>query len=316
VVRQELAAELPRARRCRKAELAALIHLLGRLLPGPRLEIRASEAPVARAVYRLLRHLYRTPLELAYHRSAGGRANRYLVRVPSEVATRVILRSFRLTQLPPTQPLPHPATFGADCPWAYLRGVFLARGSVNRPGRPYHLELVCDSPAVHALVGQLLEECGLHAGSGRRRGSLLHYLKGADDVVAFLQVIGASRAVLELENSRALKGMRNRVNRIVNAETANLDKVVAASLRQIEAIHRLQARGQLSQLSPVQQALAQARLRHPDLSLRELGQLLEPPLSKSAVQYHMGRFLRLAGLDQTPESPSQERGRREPPVGE
>src|SRR5690606_31219422 len=157
---------------------------------------------------------------------------------------------------PTPQPLPHPATYGADCPWAYLRGVFLARGSVNRPGRPYHLELVCDSPAVHALVGQLLEECGLHAGSGRRRGSLLHYLKGADDVVAFLQVIGASRAVLELENSRALKGMRNRVNRIVNAETANLDKVVAASLRQIEAIHRLQARGQLSQLSPVQQALA------------------------------------------------------------
>lgn len=315
-VRQELAAELPRARRCRKAELAALIHLLGRLAPGPRLEIPVSEAPVARAVYRLLRQLYRTPLELAYQRSSGGRSSRYLVRVPSEMATRVILRSFRLTQLPPQGELPDPATYGAGCPWAYLRGVFLARGSVNRPGRPYHLELVCESPAVHDLVGRLLDQVGLHAGSGRRRGSLLHYLKGADDVVAFLQEIGASRAVLELENSRALKGMRNQVNRMVNAETANLDKVVTASLRQIEAIHRLQVTGQLMRLSPAQQAVAEARLRHPDFSLRELGRLLDPPLSKSAVQYHMGRLLRLAGTSKPRSRASADRGRSEPPMGE
>lgn len=271
---------------------------------------------MARAAYRLLRQLYRAPLELAYRRSPGGRSSRYVIRVPSEVATRVILRSFRLTELPPQNPLPDPATYGADCTWAYLRGVFLARGSVNRPGRPYHLELVCDSPAVHELVGRLLEEVGLRAGSARRRGSFLHYLKDSDAVIAFLQEIGASRAVLELENSRALKGVRNQVNRMVNAETANLDKVVTASLHQIEAIHRLQAAGLFAQLSPAQQAVAEARLRHPDCSLRELGRLLDPPLSKSAVQYHMGRLLRLAGDAQALSRAPGHQGRSAPPTGE
>lgn len=305
-VRQELAAELPRARRCMKAELAALVHVLGRMRPAasPRLELVSTEAAVARAVYRLLRRLYRAPLELAYQRSPMGRSSRYLVRVATEGASGVILRSLGVDGLPPQGELPDLASFGADCPWAYLRGVFLARGSVNRPGRPYHLELVCASPAVHRLVGRLLKQHELHAGSGERRGMLLHYLKGADQVIAFLQEIGAARAVLELESSRALKGMRNQVNRLVNAETANLEKAVAASLRQIGAIRRLQESGRLAGLPHSQQAVAEARLRHPDLSLRELGRTLSPPLSKSAVQYHMGRLLRLAGDDGFHDVPS------------
>ncbi|BAS27141.1 sporulation protein [Limnochorda pilosa] len=270
--------------------------MLGRLGPGPdgRLELVSGEAWVVRAAYRLLRHLYRAPLEIAYRRSPQGRASRYVVRVSTGAATRVILRSLGIGRLPPEGDLDR-AGHGTDCPWAYLRGIFLARGSVNRPGRAYHLELVCESAAVHRRVGRLLEGTGLRAGTAARRGMLLHYLKGVDQVVAFLQGIGADRAVLELESSRALKGMRNQVNRMVNAETANLEKSVAASLRQAEAIRRLQRSGRLAGLPDPLRAVARARLRHPDLSLRELGLALRPPVPKSTVEYRMNRLMRLAG---------------------
>jgi hypothetical protein len=127
-----------------------------------------------------------------------------------------------------------------------------------------------------------------------RRGSYAVYLKGAEPIVTFLALVGAHRALLRTEDVRILKEMRNDVNRLVNAETANLQKTAAAAAEQVEAVRRLERAGVLESLPPALREIAGLRLEYPLASLRELGELADPPLTKSAVYHRIRRLEELA----------------------
>ena len=177
---------------------------------------------------------------------------------------------------------------------AFLRGLFLGAGSVSGPGHGYHAEVVVPGVTVARQVAAELRRWGLRPGRARRRGRVGLYLKEADQIAEFLGRLGAHQAVLALENHRVVRGVRNQVNRLVNAETANLRKAVDAGLRQVAAIRRLVEAVGWEGLPPSLREVARARIEHPSASLRDLGQMLDPPLSKSAVGHRIRRLQALA----------------------
>ncbi len=180
------------------------------------------------------------------------------------------------------------------CRRAYLRGAFLAGGSVSNPEKTYHLEINNRYKKIAAKTARLMKEYELNSKIIRRKGDYVVYLKEGDNIVDFLNIIGAHTALLELENIRIVKQVRNSVNRIVNCETANLTKTVDAAVRQLECIKQLQNNPGLDKIPPQLREIAVLRLKNPDASLKELGQMMTPPLGKSGVNHRLIKLEKLA----------------------
>lgn len=177
---------------------------------------------------------------------------------------------------------------------AYLRGAYLARGSLSTPAKTYHMEIAIEDPNVAESVVAAFRNFDLEPRISRRKGTHVVYLKESEGIGDALRLMGAYAAVLELENVRIVKGMRNRVNRLVNCETANVDKTVNAAVEQLDAIRAIASSGGWPKLPPAWRELAELRLQHPYASFRELGELLSPKVSKSGVSYRMGRIVAMA----------------------
>lgn len=180
------------------------------------------------------------------------------------------------------------------CRRAYLRGMFLAAGSMSDPSREYHLEFVCAHEGVADQIRSVLGEEGFGARIVRRKKHFVVYLKDSTEIVDFLGLTGAHSALLQMENSRILKEIANTVNRQVNCETSNLMKTVRASERQIEDIEYIETHGGLGQLPDGLRRMAEARLEHRDSALGELGTFLEPPVGKSGVNHRLRRISEIA----------------------
>jgi len=180
------------------------------------------------------------------------------------------------------------------CRKSFLRGAFLAGGSISDPEKTYHLELTSRTPAQAEELRQLIDSFGLHARIIVRKGSYVTYLKEGENIVDFLNIIGAHKALMELENVRIMKGMRNNINRIVNCETANLEKTVNASVRQVENIKYIEEHIGFDKLPANLREIAELRLEYSDANLTELGQLLTPPLGKSGVNHRLRKLDRIA----------------------
>ncbi|MBX5464870.1 MAG: DNA-binding protein WhiA, partial [Clostridia bacterium] len=213
----------------------------------------------------------------------------------------------------PGQPLPRRLLRTAAARRAFLRGLWLASGSLSRPAAEHHLEFRLRDAAQVELVRALLEREGLRSGLSLRRGMPVVYLKGAEAIVRLLGLIGASEALLRWEEAMVVRQVRGEVNRLVNAETANLNKAVEAGIRQAAAVRRLAEAGALERLPPELRQLARLRLERPDLSLGELGAALRPPLAKSAVSRRMRQLERLAAALEA--GPPGAAGARPDPAG-
>jgi hypothetical protein len=180
-----------------------------------------------------------------------------------------------------------------DCRRAYLRGVFLARGSVSSPTRTHHLEMALPARKDALFVRSLLSKEGLRAGLVVRRSNWVVYLKDGDDITGFLTAVGANKSVLDYENVRAQKSLKSSVQRLVNMDRANVSRSVEASLKQLQDIRLIDEERGLSTLPAALRELARLRMENPDMSMEELGQALSVPASKSAVNH---RFRRLAQI--------------------
>lgn len=180
------------------------------------------------------------------------------------------------------------------CRAAFLRGAFLSGGSVTDPEKRYHLELATAHLQVGRETEALLRDMGFEPKNVRRGGSAVTYFKHSDAIADLLTAFGAPRAATELLSAKVEKSMRNAVNRRVNCDAANLDKSVAASAAQVEALTRLADAGVLKNLSPALQEVAVARLLQPELSLSELAETFDPPLTKSGLNHRMRKLLQLA----------------------
>jgi hypothetical protein len=182
----------------------------------------------------------------------------------------------------------------AGCKKAFLRGAFLAGGSISDPEKTYHLEITCHTKAVAGQVLSVLKGFGLNAKNICRKGNTVIYLKEGENIVDFLNITGAHTSLMEFENIRILKEMRNNVNRVVNCETANLDKIVNASVRQIENIKLVIEKAGLGSLPEGLRQVAETRLKYPDISFRELGEMLDPPLGESGVNHRLRKLDKIA----------------------
>ena len=281
--------------RALEAELHGLFRAAGSLLVGPagmRCEVRSGRAVVVRRTYRLLRALGERPA-LAVRRSAGPGSGRFVCRV---APARPLLQRIGLVD-PHGRPRPGiPSVLRRpSVAAALLRGFFLGSGSVDDPRRDHHLEFEVGEAWPQVLDGLVaaLEGCGLRGHRSRRRGRAVLYLKDGAAIAEVLVAMGAHHSYLDYEEQRIRRQVRGEVNRIVNAEAANLDKAVAVGVAQAAALARLAASGRLDGLSPGLRAVAAARLRHPEASFRELGAMLNPPLGKSGVQHRLRTLSRL-----------------------
>ncbi len=180
------------------------------------------------------------------------------------------------------------------CRRALIRGAFLAGGTVIDPKKHYNLELVTNHKSVCDEMKQLLMEEQFIVKDVNRKGKQVLYLKNSEAISDFLSYLGAFKAQMELLNVKIVKEIRNDFNRTANSETANLEKTINASVQQVKAIELLQKKGLFHEIPEDLQEIALLRLAHKEMSLGELGALMQPPLSKSGVNHRMKRILELA----------------------
>ena len=295
-VKAELAHLFPDKPCCQQAELAAVLSLAGELkaLEGAGgILVSTRQASVARLVYRLVKECCGAKPTLVIRPRSFG----LLIPVTPEV---ISWASRWPGLLDPKRPgslrqLRRSGLALSCCRCSFLRGSFLAAGSLNDPRSGYHLEVRLPSAAWGAYLGGLLASFGLAPHLTTRRGTPLLYLKGGEQVAQFLNLVGAHAAYLEMESARVYKEVKGRVNRLVNCDTANLGRTVEASMRQAAAIAYLDNRLGLSNLPKNLREVAELRLAHPDASLKELGQMFSPRLGKAAVRHRLRQLEELAG---------------------
>lgn len=291
---------------CARAEFAALLRLQGSLTLSSggryRVELATENAPVARKFIALAREVYGLKTELTVRKSILHRTNNYLITVPTQPKLAEVLDEIGL--IGATGPHYHagvaPHLIESECcAIAYLRGAFLASGFVADPKGDFHFELYTHSEQVAIDLAAVLRRFEISPKVLERRGGWTVYLKGAEPIVDFLALVGAHKALLRTENVRIVKSMRNDVNRRVNAEIANQAKTTQAALDQLDAIQLIDRAVGLDSLPPALTEFARLRLANPDASLRELGDLSTPPLSKSAINHRMRRLEQMAAKIRT-----------------
>lgn len=284
---------------CRTAELAALLRMGATITFGLRhtfgLNFTSKNAAVARKTLMLLKSEggdIHTEITVSRSRQLN-KNNNYTVKViPSPNVAQLLQRLGFL----------HDDSLNMDsdmgllrkscCRIAYLRGAFQGGGSVNKPESAYHLELVTGSFGLGNLLYRLLKRMGFPVGFVDRKADYIVYLKEGDAVIDFLAMIKADKAVEAFEIARNVKEVRAQVNRLVNCETANLQKAVDAAGRQIAAIRLLKAQGLLEKLPKKIKKTAQLRLENPDITLTELAAMLG--VSKSGISHRLRKIQELA----------------------
>ncbi|MDM8300928.1 DNA-binding protein WhiA [Collinsella tanakaei] len=300
-VRDELSRCAPTCEYCNLATLAALTRVCGTLgIAGPgryRLQVATETGAVARTMIGLTHQILKLKTEFTVRKSVLHRVRNYLIALPDQpdlekalVLLGILDRSGGLVA-----GIPHHVVARDCCRLAYIRGSLIAGGFVADPRGDFHLEISVQGEAFAHALADLIGQVGVHARVNRRRSSYAVYIKSAEDIVLLLRQVGAPRSVAEIEDARSVKSVKNEVNRRVNAELANQGRSAGAAQRQIELIDELDRQGLLDGLPEALLSFCALRRAHPDLSLRDLGQICDPPLSKSALYHRVLRLEKLAG---------------------
>jgi cell division protein WhiA len=295
-VRNELAAIAPRKQCDRLAELSALFHTAGSIHLRGRGEVSVhldvSSSAVARRAFALLR-AFDVPCEIrSYRRRAFDGATRYQLHVEGESRALQVLNEAGVVsaRLAPLERPPKRVVARSCCRGAYLRGALLGGGSVSRT----HLELRTGERVGAEFIVQLAAVEDIKLGLQERPGHVIAYAKGGETIAEVLAAAGAAGAVLTFAERAVVGGAKSRANRLANADHANLVRSSRAAGTQLRALRRLKRRGALVRLSPELQELADLRLAHPTLSLRELGLKCRPPATKATVHRRLQKLIRLA----------------------
>ncbi|MFZ3062704.1 MAG: DNA-binding protein WhiA [Actinomycetota bacterium] len=306
-VKEELARIEPKKKCCELAELSGLIRIEGALHIGPArhdgpgsslsLHTSSDSAAVARRILKLVKRRFNLETELTLSQvSRLDRRRQHIIYIPPQKGlvsslqeVGILDRESRLNPGIPALLLESPC-----CAAAYLRGIFLGGGSISEPKRGYHLEISTTNATLAEEVASLMEREGLTVKLRPRKRDHIVYLKDANRIVDFLALLGARNALFEWENLLILRILRNEVNRVVNCETANLGKAARAAVKQVQEINLLDEKRGINNLPPALRDAARARLKHPTATIKELGDALSPPSSKSAVYHRLRRMSKLA----------------------
>ncbi|MDA8352210.1 MAG: DNA-binding protein WhiA [Firmicutes bacterium] len=284
---------------CRRAELSALVRMNGTIQLGNgrfSLEVSTENNSIARRTYSLMKQLYALQPEVFVRKKARLKKNNtYSVRVfpgAEKILQDLCILGEGMKRI---SGIASELVKNECCRRAYLRGAFLAGGSVNNPDSgSYHLEIVSTYQDHSEDLCQLMNRYRLHAKWIERKKGFVVYIKEGDKIGEFLNIIGAHSTLFQFEDVRIMKDMRNSVNRLVNCETANLNKTIQAAMRQVENIRTIDREMGLDQLPERLREVAEARLRHPEVSLTELGQMLPRKVSKSAINHRLRKLDQIA----------------------
>lgn len=295
-VRDELARVEPSCSYCNLATLAALARVCGTITYGGpghyRLQVATETGAVARTMLGLTHKVLKLHTEFTVRRSVLHKARNYLIVLPDQpqldkalVLLGVLDRSFALVP-----GLPHHLLRRACCRRSYVRGALIAGGFIADPKGDFHLEIAVSGEQYARELAELVGELGVRARVNRRRGAYAVYVKSADDIKRLLGILGARRSTDEIDAARAVKSVKNDVNRRINAEMANQVRTSEAAQGQLDLIDSIERLGLYDGLSPALKSFCELRRAHPELSLRELGDQATPKLSKSALYHRVQRL--------------------------
>lgn len=280
-----------------RAELSALIRMNGSLSLAQHhfiLNIQTENPAIARRIYSLLHQLYTMDSELVVRRKMKLQKNKqYIVRLRQHV--QAILADLRIVQKDSFQirtDISEDIWSSQQRARSYLRGAFLAGGSVNNPETSrYHLEIYTLYEDQNQGLVKLMNQFQLNARATQRRNGFIVYLKEAEKISDFLQIIGATASMLKFEDIRIVRDMRNSVNRLVNCENANINKTIKAAAKQVANIRYYQENFGLEKLPVKLKEIAELRLANPEVSLTELAQMVPGgPISKSGINHRLRKL--------------------------
>lgn len=277
-VKEELCKHISNARHCQIAELAAILNFsgqFGRMADGQYMVgLQMENEDVVRKCFTLLEKTYNIKEGVAI----------------SEQQMQELWKKFG----DPTQPVNPLLIKSTCCQRAFLRGVFLCIGSMSAPEKGYHLEFVCTIEEKARHLQSVIHSFGIEAKIVLRKKYYVVYLKESEAIVDLLNIMEAHVALMNLENLRILKEMRNSINRRVNCEAANISKTVNAATRQIEDILFLRDHYGFHKLPENLREMAEIRLEYPEAALKELGEYLDPPVGKSGVNHRLRKLSEIA----------------------
>jgi DNA-binding protein WhiA len=297
-VKEELAGLPPGNACCRRSELAGIVLSAGSLhlkAGGLQAEVSTESAAIARRVYKMIKSLYAVQPSMEQHERHRLRSIfSYRVVISQDGAARRMLEDVGiLGDDGMTAGVKPDLVRLSCCEGAFMRGLFLGCGSMSDPGKSYHLELVLGDEQLARSAAALLAGAEITARVALRSGKHVIYIKEADHISEFLAMTGAHAQMLQFESIRVEKGVRNTVNRVVNCDTANLDKALRASLAQVDNILLIDRHGGLVRLPPSLRDTAQARLDNPDATLERLSELMGG-VSKSGLNHRFHKIAEMA----------------------
>lgn len=289
--KKEIAAEMPDKLCCRTAQAYGMLQC-GHAFSAAEISLQTESAEIADAYDRLVSRICSIPRPL---RDTLRRRTTLHQSVIADPAHRLaVLEHFGHSGGEVSLRL-NRANLDCDaCARAYLRGAFLVCGAVTDPERDYHLEFALPHYNLSRDLLTLLREVDFPAKSTTRGGNYIVYIKGSEAIEDCLTYLGATRAALEMMGVKMVKSIRNDTNRRINCESANIDKTVAAAGNQLDAVRKIQETCGIGALPEELQTVATLRWENPELSLRDLGELMEPPLSRSGVNHRLQRILKFA----------------------
>lgn len=320
-VKDELSLQLNSARHCRLAELAAILSYEGQIVIGSVtnyfLKLQTENLVVARKYFTLIRKTFNINIDVSVKTNSQLKKNHIYTLIIKD--SEAIVRIMQATKLPFEEILPNEKAINpveapflvkpliheigkasqvviqnACCKRAFLRGAFLSSGSMSNPKKAYHLEIVVSDYDKAIQLQNLIQTFSIDAKIVVRKKNYVVYIKEGSQIVDLLNIMEAHVALMNLENVRILKEMRNSINRQVNCEAANINKTVTASSKQIEDIIYIRDHAGYGDLADGLEDIARLRIQHPEASLKELGAMLIPQIGKSGVNHRLRKLSMIA----------------------
>lgn len=301
--KNELARVMAEDSCCSITELAALVRLAGSIqIVGYRklnLKITTELNSIARKIFKLLKKNFNINTTISVNKNQMlKRNNSYVLMVTSEMGAEKLLRE--LGVLAPGEgfytvnKVPKNLIKHDECVRAFIRGAFLGGGSISDPEKNYHMEFVTNNEDFANSLKDLINSLEFNCKIVARKNNYVVYLKESEQISDLLSIIGGHHALLSLQSTKIVKEVRNNVNRIVNCETANLSKTVNAAVRQVENIKLIQETIGIESLPENLQEIAKIRVECEDMTLKELGEMLNPPIGKSGVNHRLRKIEEVA----------------------
>lgn len=303
MVKDELSKNVSSARHCRIAETAAILSACARLERyhdgSERLRMQTENEAVVRKCFTLLRKTFNIETEISIRENSHlKRGNVYYIEISDKAQIQTVLQGTKLSVNSNTGSalnLNNALVIQQNCcKRAFIRGAFLSSGSISDPQKGYHFEIVCPKEYKAQQLQEIIRSFNIDAKIVLRKKSYVVYVKEGAQIVDMLAIMEANVALMNLENIRIVKEMRNTVNRKVNCETANINKTVNAAVKQMEDIKLIEQTVGFQSLNEGLSEIAELRLQYPEATLKELGMMLSPQVGKSGVNHRLRKLSALA----------------------